>query len=114
LEQAIEKDKEMNRDEKNDQSVAAANEGVDSGTQAGSRAPVSRGTVIHVVRRRPWLAAIAVMLVISAVALVLLLRPGSSGQAGRPVPAPTGVPVPTPSVETTSGTQPRPGDITIE
>src|SRR5438309_7227934 len=104
----------MNRDENNDQSRAAANEGVDSGTQASSRAPLTRGTGINVVRRSPWLAAIAVMLVISAVALTLLLRPASSGQAGRPVPAPTGVPVPTPSVETTSGTQPRPRDITIE
>ena len=103
----------MNREEKNDQSVAAANEGVESGSQAGSQARISRASAIRIVRRRPWVVAMAVLLVISAVTLTLWLRSGSSGQAGRPVPAPTGVPVPTPSGETAGGTQTRPGDIAI-
>ena len=108
----MEKDKEMNRDEKNDRSVASPNEVVEGDSKVGSQAPISRARLIHVVRRRPWLVVMVVLLLISAVALTLLLRPGSSGQAGRPVPAPTGVPVPTPSGET-GETQPHPGDITI-
>jgi RND family efflux transporter MFP subunit len=109
----MEKDKEMNREEKNDRSGASPNKVEDGDLQARSRVPSSRSRLIHVVRRRPWLFVIVVLLVISAVGLILLLRPGSSNQAGRPVPAPTGLPVPTPSVETKGETQPRPGDITI-
>src|SRR5258705_12924821 len=107
----MEKDKEMNRDEKNDRSVASPNEVVEGDSKVGSQAPISRARLIHVVRRRPWLVVMVVLLLISAVALPLLLRPRSSGQAGRPVPAP-GVPVPTPSGET-GETQPHPSDITI-
>jgi membrane fusion protein, heavy metal efflux system len=107
----MEKDNEMNREENNERSGASPNE-VEDG-EAGSRVPSSRSRLIHVVRRKPWLFVIVVLLVISAVALTLLLRPGSSNQAGRPVPAPTGLPVSTPSVETQGETQPRPGDITI-
>lgn len=99
----------MNEEEKNERSVAFPNDDL----QAGSRASISRNSVIRAVRRRPWLVALAILLVVSAVALTLLLRPGSGSQAGRPVPAPTGVPVPAPSIETNGGTQPRPGDITI-
>lgn len=103
----------MNRSEKNDRSSAYPNEVEDGDLQAGSRVPSSSPRLIHVVRRSPWLFVIALLLVISAVALTLLLRPGSTNQAGRPVPAPTGLPVPTPSIETQGETQPRPGDITI-
>ena len=109
----MEKDKEMNREEKNDRSGASPNKVEDGDLQARSRVPSSRSRLIHVVRRRPWLFVIVVLLVISAVGLILLLQPGSSNQAGRPVPAPTGLPVPTPSVETKGETQPRPGDLTI-
>jgi len=112
IEEVIEKVKEMNREEKSNRSVASTNP-VEEGAQTGSQARVSRARLIHVVRHRPWLVVIVVLLVlISAIAVTLLLRPGSSGQAGRPVPAPTGVPVPTPS-SGTEATQPRPGDITI-
>src|SRR5436190_751308 len=106
----MEKDNEMNREEKNDRSDASANQVEVGDLQAGLRVPSSRSRLIHVVRRKPWLFVIVVLLVISAVGLTLLLRPGSSNQAGRPVPAPTGLPVPTPSVETKGETQPRPGD----
>lgn len=108
----MEKDKEMNQEEKSERSVASTTNVETNDSQAGSRAPISRTRLIHVVRHKPWLVVIVVLLVISAVALTLLLRSGSSGQAGRPVPAPTGVPVPAPS-DSASGTQPRPGDITI-
>ena len=103
----------MNREEKNERSVPSLNHVEDVDSKAGPRASISRARLIHVVRRKPWLAVIVVLLVISAVALTLLLRPGSGNLAGRPVPAPTGVPVPTPSIETNAGAQPRPGDITI-
>lgn len=109
----MEKDKEMNREEKNERSVASTTEVEDVDSQASSQARISRARLVHVVRRRPWLVVIVLLLAISAVALALLLRPGSTSQAGRPVPAPTGVPVPAPSGETTGGTQPRPGDIAI-
>ena len=107
------KDKEMNREEKNERSVPSLNHVEDVDSKAGPRASISRARLIHVVRRKPWLAVIVVLLVMSAVALTLLLRPGSGNLAGRPVPAPTVVPVPTPSIETNAGAQPRPGDITI-
>jgi RND family efflux transporter MFP subunit len=109
---SMEKGKEMNREERNEGSVTSPTEAKDVDSEGDSRARTSRSTVIHAVRRRPWLVVLAVLLVISAVGVTLLLRPGSGSQAGRPVPAPTGVPVPAPS-ESGSGTAPRPGDITI-
>ena len=103
----------MNRDEKSDRAVACPNEVEEDDSKVGSQARISRPRLIHIVRRRPWLVVmVVVLLLISAVALALLLRSVSSGQAGRPVPAPTGVPVPTPSGEI-GETQPHPGDITI-
>ena len=106
----MEKDKEMNPEEKSDRGAASANE-VDS--QVGSQASISRPRLIHAVRHKPWrVVMVVLLLLISAVAVTLLLRPGSSGQAGRPVPAPTGVQVPAPS-SGTEATQLRPGDITI-
>ena len=60
-----------------------------------------------------WIVIVAAVLLLSAVAVALLLRRGSSSDEGRPVPAPTGVAVPSPSGETASGTQPKPGEIVI-
>jgi RND family efflux transporter MFP subunit len=105
-----EKDKKMNRDEMNDPGVTPSNKVEDSGSQVDSPAEGSRARLTHVIRRKPWLVLTVMLLAIAAVALTLVLRPGSSSQEGRPVPAPTGEPVPAPSE---SGTQPRPGEITI-
>src|SRR5213083_91617 len=103
----------MNREEKNDRSVAFPNEVQDGDSKAGSRSPISRVRLIQVIRTRPWLVVMVVLVLLtSAVALTLLLHPGSSGQAGRPVPAPTDVPVPTPSGET-GETRSHSGNITI-
>src|SRR5260370_32285996 len=103
----------MNQDKENEGSVVSSDHNQDADSQAISPARLSHDTKTRVLRRRPWLVVLTVLLVISAVALTLLLRRGSIGQGGRPVPAPTGVPTPAPSEETAGGTQPRPGDITI-
>jgi RND family efflux transporter MFP subunit len=105
-----EKDKKMNRDEMNEPGVTPSNEVAGSGSQGGSPAQGSRARLTHIIRRKPSLVVTVVLVAIAAIAVTLMLRPGSSSHEGRPVPAPTDEPVPTPSE---SGTQPRPGEITI-
>src|SRR5262249_23688662 len=83
----------------------------DNKSEPGMRRSPDSGTrTAEVVTRRPWIVALVVLLIASAAAFTFWLRSGSSSQAGRPVPAPTGEPVPSFSE---SGTQPRPGEIII-
>jgi RND family efflux transporter MFP subunit len=98
----------MNREEENKiESSDATNK---SEPEMGLRSTGSSTRTAEVATRRPWIIALVVLLIASAAALTFWLRSGSSSQAGRPVPAPTGEPVPSPFE---SGTQPRPGEITI-
>jgi membrane fusion protein, heavy metal efflux system len=75
---------------------------------------LSRIKIFRVIGSNRRLAVVVVLLAISAVLVVaLLLSRGSSDEGGRPVPAPTGAPVPLPSGETSGTAQPRPGEVTI-
>jgi len=85
----------------------------DRDSKTSPPASVRRVRLIHVIRRRPWIIVVVVLLAISAVALTLLLSAGSSSQEGRPVPAPTVEAVPAPTGDTSGGSQPRPGELTI-
>src|SRR5262245_54251706 len=98
----------MNSEENNEQSIDSLD--VVKEHNADSSAPVSRTRLIHIIKRRPWGVVVVVLLAVFAIALTLLLRPGSGSQGGRPVPAPTGEPVPSPSE---GGMQLHPGEITI-
>ncbi len=100
----------MSREEKNEPSIAPPVDVKESNSHSDSQAKVSRGGIPRVGWRKPWLVVIVVLLAISAVALTFLLRPWSSSQAGRPVPAPAGEPVPAPAQ---GGMQSRPGELTI-
>ena len=106
----------MNKQEEHDRETTESDESLsgppanhsDSEVTSSARQP----GITHVIRRRPWIMVVVVLVAVSAVALTFLLSGGSSSQEGRPVPAPTGEPVPSPSGEM-NGTRPRPGELTI-
>ena len=108
----MENDKEMDQEEKNERGIARSDQVNEYDSQTGAESRV-RVRLNHVIKRRPWLTAIIVLLAISAAALTVMLSRGSSSQAGRAVPAPRGESVPLPSGDSAGGAQPRPGEITI-
>lgn len=108
--EVVEKDKNMNQDQKKENHTAVSNE-VES--QTAGEPPVSRFRLIHVISGRRWLVIAVVLIAVSGIALTLFLSRGSSSPEGRPVPAPSGEPVPAPPGDSASGTQPHPGEITI-
>jgi len=78
-------------------------------SQSSKSAPPERSTSL-----KRWIVIGAVVLATVIVAAVWLLTGGSQNSiAGRPVPAPVGESVPTPSASSSSGATPRPGDIVI-
>src|SRR5207237_8365787 len=72
-----------------------------------------RPRVRRIITHNRWLLVVTVLVIVAAIASVLLLRRSSGSQEGRPVPAPTGAPVPSPSAESSGGVQPRAGEVTI-
>lgn len=63
--------------------------------------------------RKRWLIISLALLAVAAIAVALLWGRESGSQEGRPVPAPTGAAVPSPSDGTATGSEPQPGEITI-
>ncbi|HKP12731.1 MAG TPA: efflux RND transporter periplasmic adaptor subunit, partial [Blastocatellia bacterium] len=72
-----------------------------------------RRTMVRIITQHRWLTLAVVLLAAAAIALALFLSRTSSSQAGRPVPAPSGALVPSPSGDSSGGVQPRPGEITL-
>src|SRR5437868_3928199 len=70
--------------------------------EARSHTPPRR-TVLHIITQHRWLTFAVALLGAAAIALALYLSRTSSSQAGRPVPAPSGALVPSPSSESAGG-----------
>jgi RND family efflux transporter MFP subunit len=108
---AREKDTEMDREQENIRRKIESSDGVEKSEPSTSlHSSSSNNRPGALILRKPLIIVIVVLLIVLAAAVTFWLRSGSSSQAGRPVPAPTGEPVPSPSE---SGAQPRPGEITI-
>ena len=105
----------MNKQEEHDLETTESGEslsGKANHSDAKGTLPARQAGITHAIRRRPWIMVVVVLVAGSAVALTFLLSGGSSSQEGRPVPAPTGEAVPSPSAEM-NGMRPRPDELTI-
>lgn len=71
------------------------------------------GSVLSIITQHRWLTVFVVLLGGAAIALAVFLSRNSSSQEGRPVPAPSGALVPSPSNESSGSVQPRPDEITL-